>query len=182
MVFFAFIYSSSNYLEHDCYLIPLEAIAFYWWNITKFLSWNGYGYHHYYKMWVQFTSPHSLDHWIHYFFIGPHSLQLVNSLKIQWNHLAYKDTFCCCALHFKFGDFQKKITLWLKNYSFPPQRFLKYIFKIFVIIFFNMLLSSCMKCQLHNQLSSTPIINVPYSYEYIHKLFWSTTPKISFYN
>jgi hypothetical protein len=32
-------------------------------------------------MWVQFTNPRSL--------------QLVNSLKIQWNHLAYKDTFCC---------------------------------------------------------------------------------------
>jgi hypothetical protein len=31
---------------------------------------------HYYKMWVQFT-------------------RLVNLLKIQWNHLAYKDTFCC---------------------------------------------------------------------------------------
>jgi hypothetical protein len=28
--------------------------------------------------------PRLLDHWIHYFFIGPYSLQLVNSLKIQW--------------------------------------------------------------------------------------------------
>jgi hypothetical protein len=30
---------------------------------------------HYYKMWVQFTSPCSLNQWIHYFFIGPRSLQ-----------------------------------------------------------------------------------------------------------
>jgi hypothetical protein len=36
----------------------------------------------YYKMWVQFTSPYSPNQWIHCFFIGPHSLQLVNSLKI----------------------------------------------------------------------------------------------------
>jgi hypothetical protein len=50
---------------------------------------------HYYKMWVQFTSPHSLDQWIHCFFSSPHSLQPVNSLKIQWNHLVYRDTFCC---------------------------------------------------------------------------------------
>jgi hypothetical protein len=40
-------------------------------------------------------SPHSLDKWIHYFFISPHSLQLINSFKIQWNQLAYMDTFCC---------------------------------------------------------------------------------------
>ncbi len=50
---------------------------------------------HYYKMWVQFISLRSLDQWIHWFFVGPCSLQLVNSLKIQWNHLAYKDAFCC---------------------------------------------------------------------------------------
>jgi hypothetical protein len=50
---------------------------------------------HYYKMWVQFTSPCSLDQWIHCFFIGLRSLQPVNSFKIQWNHLVYKDTFCC---------------------------------------------------------------------------------------
>ncbi len=37
---------------------------------------------HYYKMWVQFVSPCSLDQWIHYFFIGPYSLQIVNSLQI----------------------------------------------------------------------------------------------------
>jgi len=49
-------------------------------------------YMHYYKMWVQFTSPRSLDQWIHCFFIGPCSLQPVNSFKIYWN--AYKDTFC----------------------------------------------------------------------------------------
>jgi hypothetical protein len=48
-----------------------------------------------YKMWVQFISLHSLYQWIHYFFTGPRSLQLVNSFKIQWNHLAYRDTFCC---------------------------------------------------------------------------------------
>lgn len=29
-------------------------------------------------------------------------------------------------LHFKFGDFKKKITLWLKNGSLPPQRFFIY--------------------------------------------------------
>jgi hypothetical protein len=47
-------------------------------------------------MWVQFMSPYSLDLWIHYFFIGSYSLQQqVNSLKIQWNHFVYKDTFCC---------------------------------------------------------------------------------------
>jgi hypothetical protein len=31
---------------------------------------------------VQFTSPSSLDQWIHGFFTSPHSLQLMNSLKI----------------------------------------------------------------------------------------------------
>ncbi len=50
---------------------------------------------HYNKMWVHFISPHSLDQWIHCFFTGPYSLQPMNSLKIQWNHLAYMDTFCC---------------------------------------------------------------------------------------
>jgi hypothetical protein len=49
---------------------------------------------HYYKMWMQFSSPRSLDQWIHCFFTGPCSLQPMNSLKIQWNHLAYGDTFC----------------------------------------------------------------------------------------
>ncbi len=52
-------------------------------------------FHSLLQMWVQFTNPCSLDQWIHYFFIGPHSFQLVNSLKIQWNHLAYRDTFYC---------------------------------------------------------------------------------------
>jgi len=37
---------------------------------------------HYYKMWVQFISPHSLDQWIHYFPISPYLLRPVNSLKI----------------------------------------------------------------------------------------------------
>ncbi len=50
---------------------------------------------HHYKIWVQFTSPHSLDRWIHCLFIGPCSLQPMNSLKIQWNHLTYRDTVCC---------------------------------------------------------------------------------------
>ncbi len=45
--------------------------------------------YHYYKMWVQFISPCSLDQWIHCFFISLHSLQPVNSLKIQWNHLIW---------------------------------------------------------------------------------------------
>jgi len=52
-------------------------------------------------MWVQFTSPYSLDQWIHYFFTGPGSLQPVNSLKIRWNHLTYKDTFSCNNLNSK---------------------------------------------------------------------------------
>jgi hypothetical protein len=43
-------------------------------------------------MQVQFISSRSLDPWIHHFFIGPHSLQRANTLNIQWNHLAYKDT------------------------------------------------------------------------------------------
>jgi hypothetical protein len=50
---------------------------------------------HSYKMWVQFISPCSLDQQIHYFFTGPHSLQPMNSLKIQWNHLAYTKIFIC---------------------------------------------------------------------------------------
>ncbi len=37
---------------------------------------------HYYKMWVQFTSPRSLDQRIHCFFTGPRSLQPMNSFKI----------------------------------------------------------------------------------------------------
>jgi len=36
---------------------------------------------HYYKMWVQFTSPHSIEEWICYFLSSPHSLQLMNWLK-----------------------------------------------------------------------------------------------------
>jgi hypothetical protein len=54
---------------------------------------------HYYKMWVQFTSPHSIEEWICYFFTNPHSLQLMNWLKIQWNHLVYQNTFCCNAVN-----------------------------------------------------------------------------------
>jgi len=36
----------------------------------------------YYKMWVHFTSPSSLDQWIHYFPSRSHSLQPINSLKM----------------------------------------------------------------------------------------------------
>jgi hypothetical protein len=54
-------------------------------------------FHHYYKMWVQFANPYSLDQWIHFFFTSPCSPQPMNSFKIQWNHLAYRDTFCCSA-------------------------------------------------------------------------------------
>ncbi len=50
---------------------------------------------HYYKMWVQFINPCSLDQWIHYFPTSPHLLRLLNSLKIYSNHLVYRDTFCC---------------------------------------------------------------------------------------
>jgi hypothetical protein len=60
---------------------------------------------HYYKMWVQFISPHSLSQWIHCFFASPSSLQPVNSLKIQWNHLTYKDTFCCSVCWWWFESF-----------------------------------------------------------------------------
>jgi len=50
---------------------------------------------HFYKMWVQFISPHFVNHWIHYILIRSCSLGPVNSLKIQWNHLAYRKAFCC---------------------------------------------------------------------------------------
>ncbi len=40
------------------------------------------------------SSPCSLDQWIHYFFTSLSSLQLVNLLKIHWNHLVYRDNFC----------------------------------------------------------------------------------------
>jgi hypothetical protein len=56
------------------------------------------------------TSPHSLNPWIHYFFTGLCSLQPVNSLKIQWNHWAYRDTFCCSNLNSK---------IWLVTCHFP---------------------------------------------------------------
>jgi hypothetical protein len=46
-------------------------------------------------MWVKFTNPYSLNYWIHCIPIRFHSLQPMNSFKIQWNHLAYKVTFCC---------------------------------------------------------------------------------------
>jgi hypothetical protein len=36
----------------------------------------------YYKMWVQFINPHSLDQWIHYYPTSPHLLRLANALKI----------------------------------------------------------------------------------------------------
>jgi hypothetical protein len=77
---------------------------------------------HYYEMWVQFISPCSLDYWIHYFFIGPRSLQLAKSLKIQWNHLAYKGIFCCSRPHWnktpsnytkKFQQDVSKVPMWL---------------------------------------------------------------------
>jgi hypothetical protein len=38
--------------------------------------------HHYYKMWVQFTDPCSLDQWIHYFFTGLCSLQTFSLISI----------------------------------------------------------------------------------------------------
>lgn len=61
-----------------------------------------------YKTWVKFTGPCSLDQWIHYFFIRSHSLYLVNSFLIQWNHFVYKDTFCCnediCDLFLAFVE------------------------------------------------------------------------------
>jgi hypothetical protein len=55
---------------------------------------------YYYKMWVQFTSPCSLGQWIHCFPSRSHSLWPMNSFNIQWNHLAYRDTFCCSLCKF----------------------------------------------------------------------------------
>jgi len=52
---------------------------------------------HYYKMRVQFTIPCSLNQWIHYLFASP------CSFKIQWNHLAYEDTFCCSERIYNLG-------------------------------------------------------------------------------
>jgi hypothetical protein len=48
---------------------------------------------HYYKMWVQFIGPRSLDQWIHYFPTKFCSLWPMNSLNIQWNHLTYMNIF-----------------------------------------------------------------------------------------
>jgi hypothetical protein len=59
-------------------------------------------------MWVQFTGPPLLDHWIHYFFIAPYSLQLVNSLKIRWNHFTYKGHLLLCSKKKQGGC----VTLW----------------------------------------------------------------------
>jgi hypothetical protein len=66
-------------------------------------------------MWVQFTNPCSLTQWIHYFVYGPRSLQPVNSFKIQWNHLVYKDSFCCNECTRVFGKHNKHenlIAIW----------------------------------------------------------------------
>jgi hypothetical protein len=48
---------------------------------------------YYCKMWVKFTSPHSLDQWIHCVPTRSYSLWPMNSLKIQWNYLVYMETF-----------------------------------------------------------------------------------------
>jgi hypothetical protein len=61
--------------------------------------------------------PCSLEQWIHYFFTSPRSLQLVNSLKIQWNHLVYRDNFYCSGtfdkfVHFKCAMSNVVILLW----------------------------------------------------------------------
>jgi hypothetical protein len=57
---------------------------------------------HYYKMWVQFTSPCSLDQWIHCFFTNPRSLQPMNSLKIQWNWRTRTPFVVVNYMHFTF--------------------------------------------------------------------------------
>jgi hypothetical protein len=54
-------------------------------------------------MWVQFINPHSLNQWIHYSPTSPRLLRLMNSLKIYWNHLAYKDTICYSEERIFFG-------------------------------------------------------------------------------
>jgi hypothetical protein len=56
------------------------------WDLEAFNAWGtcvALMIIHYYKMWVQFTSPRSLDQGIQYFFTNPRALQLVNSLKIH---------------------------------------------------------------------------------------------------
>jgi hypothetical protein len=55
--------------------------------------------------------PRSLDQWIHYFFTGLGSLEPVNSLKIQWNHLRYRDTFCYTHTHTHNTKLHKKVVI-----------------------------------------------------------------------
>jgi hypothetical protein len=95
--FFLPIFSSSyEWILEQCFLRLVIINAYSCpntWHVFFFFIFESviipYKFSHYYKMWVQFISFCSLDQWIHYFFISPHSLQLMNSLKIQWNHLAY---------------------------------------------------------------------------------------------
>jgi hypothetical protein len=73
-------------------------------------------FYHYYKMWIQFISPHSMDWWIHYL-TNPHAMGLVNSLKIQWKHSMNKDTFCYNVFFVKYSqNFCKKMKKMLIDY------------------------------------------------------------------
>jgi hypothetical protein len=59
-------YHSLDIICHLNFDINYNVLDF---NITYFL------HSHYYKMWVQFTSPRLLDQRIHCFLTNPHSLQ-----------------------------------------------------------------------------------------------------------
>jgi hypothetical protein len=70
---------------------------------------------------------YSVDQWIHCFVNSPHSLQLVNSFKIQWNHLAYRDTFCCSHIITK-PLFNLWIFIYFKNlFAIDQNNFLNII-------------------------------------------------------
>jgi hypothetical protein len=94
-------YFSLCHQYHSCCCIVNCIFKIYVEKYIHFSNLNIYNpfrlFFHYFKTWVQFTSPRSQDQWIHCFFTSPCSLQIMNSLKIQWNHLAYMDTFCCSA-------------------------------------------------------------------------------------
>jgi hypothetical protein len=86
-------------------------LSFLAWSLCVYLQIDGIFFcililitisNHYYKMWVQFISPCSLDQWIHCFFINPRSLQPMNSLKIQWNWRTRTPFVVVNYMHFTF--------------------------------------------------------------------------------
>jgi hypothetical protein len=63
------------------------------WNPMKSLDIQGHLlFPVHYNWWIHLKSNEIT--WHSRSFIGPCSLQLVNSLEIQWNHLTFKDTSC----------------------------------------------------------------------------------------